>query len=462
MNQETGQKEQGVPVTGAATQVSGVSGAAKIGVVTAIMISVADMVGIGVFTSLGFQVLSITSGFSLLLLWVVGGVVALCGALSYAELAAAFPRSGGEYNFLSRSYHHSIGFMAGWLSATVGFAAPIALAAMAFGDYFKGVYPEAPVLALGLGCVWLITFLNILGVRRSSLFHNVATFIKIALILAFIGFGFSYSSPQPVSFTPSSLDWHHVLGAPFAISLVFVMYSYSGWNASTYIINEIDDPKRTLPRAIVISTLIVMILYILLNAVFLYTTPIDQMAGQLDVALVVGRQIFGSEGGVLVAGLICFGLISTISAMVWIGSRVTMVMGEDMPLLAVFSRKNRFGAPAVALIVQAIIVTVLMLTQSFESILDYIQFSLTLSSFLTVLGVIVLRFTQPDLPRPYKTWGYPFTPLVFLILTFFIMAYLIMERPVQSFAGLGTMLAGLVIYFISVNYSPTVKPNRDS
>ena len=434
------------------------SKAAKITLLTAVMISVADMVGIGVFTSLGFQVQSITSPFSLLLLWVVGGVVALCGALSYAELAAAFPRSGGEYNFLKRTYHSAVGFMAGWLSATVGFAAPIALAAMAFGGYFKGVFPEAPVLALGLGCVWLITIMNICGIKRSSLFQNIATLIKIGLIIAFIVFGFFNGSQEPISFMPTNLDMHHIIGAPFAISLVFVMYSYSGWNASTYIIGEIEDPKRTLPRTILISTIIVALLYVALNAVFLYTTPMSKMAGQLDVALVVGRHIFGFEGGKIVAGLICFGLISTISAMVWIGSRVTMVMGEDLALLGVFAKKNRYGAPVLALLMQAIIVTLLLLTQSFENILDYIQFSLTLSSFVTVLGVMVLRVTQPHLARPYKTWGYPFTPIIFLVITFFMMAYLILERPIQSFAGLATIFAGLLVYYLSNKYSKPPKP----
>lgn len=434
--------------------------AVKISLLTAIMISVADMVGIGVFTSLGFQVQSITSGFSLLLLWIIGGVVALCGALCYAELAAAFPRSGGEYNFLSRTYHNGVGFMAGWLSATVGFAAPIALAAMALGQYFNGIFPGTPVVALGFAVVWFITLLNIRGIQHSSLFQNVSTLIKIGLILAFIVAGFSYSTPQPISFTPTNLDIHHIIGAPFAISLVFVMYSYSGWNASTYIIGEIKDPKWTLPRAIIISTLTVMLLYVALNAVFLYTTPMAKMAGQLDVALVVGQQIFGEQGGKIVAGLICFGLISTISAMVWIGSRVTMIMGEDISILSMFARKNKSGAPFIALITQALIVSLLLLTQSFENVLDYIQFSLTLSSFLTVLGVMVLRFTQPELPRPYKTWGYPITPLVFLLITFFMMAYLIVEKPVQSFAGLATIFAGLLIYFISLKFSPTLKPLR--
>lgn len=417
---------------------------------TATTIAVADMVGIGVFTSLGFQVIDITSGFSIIMLWVVGGVVALAGALSYGELAAALPRSGGEYNFLSRVFHPALGFMAGWLSATVGFSAPIALAAMAFGTYFKGVWPAGPSpLILGLGIAWIIAAIHLTGIKHGSTFQNVSTILKVALIVGFIVAGLAYGEPQPISFAPSAIDLSHMTSAPFAIGLVFVMYSYSGWNASTYIIGEIHDPQRTVPKALFAGTAIVLLLYVSLNAVFLYTTPMEMMAGKVEVALVAGTHIFGESGGRVVAALICFGLISTISAMTWIGPRVTKVMGEDFPALAMFGRETRNGVPAAAILLQTVVVTALIATQSFEAVLEYIQFSLTLSSFLTVLGVIVLRRTQPSLKRPYRAFGYPFTPFIFLAVTAFMMGYLVIERPLQSFAGLATLLAGLVIYGIS-------------
>jgi APA family basic amino acid/polyamine antiporter len=416
---------------------------------TAVALAVADMIGIGVFTSLGFQVASIPSPFAVLMLWIVGGIAALCGALCYAELAAMFPRSGGEYNYLSRSFHPAIGFLAGWISATVGFAAPVALAAMAFGSYFKGVVPGAPPLLLGLGVVWVASIIHLYGVRQGSRFQNVSTFIKLALIAVLIVAGFALGTPQPISFAPTAQDFGHLGSAPFAISLVFVLYSYSGWNAATYIAGEVRDPDKNLPRSIIISVLLVVLLYIALNAVFLYTTPMQLMAGQIDIALIAGKQIFGENGGRLVGALICVGLVSSISAMTWIGPRVTMTMGEDLPLLRVFSRKTANGVPATAILAQLGIVNILLLSQSFEAVLDFVQFSLTFCSFLTVLGVIILRITSPDLPRPYRTWGYPVTPVIFLAITLFTMYYLLAERPLQSLAGLGTMLAGLSIYFLS-------------
>ena len=432
-----------------ANSASGGRSAATVSWVTATAIVVADMVGVGVFTSLGFQVNDITSGFSLLMLWIVGGVVAACGAFCYAELAAMLPRSSGEYNFLRRIYHPAFGFVAGWLSATVGFAAPIALAAMAFGVYFKSIAPGAPPLLLGLGITWLAALVHLCGVRFGSAYHNAWTALKLVLIIVFIIAGFAYGNTQPISFAPSAADFAAIGGAPFAISLVFVMYSYSGWNAATYIVGELHDPGRNLPRALFVGTAVVVVLYVSLNAVFLLTTPMQELAGQLDVAIVAGRHVFGGFGGRIVGALISLGLVSSISAMTWIGPRVTMTMGEDMPLLRLFSRKSKQGVPAVAIVFQLLVSNLLLLTQSFEAVLDFIQFSLTFCSFFAVLGVIKMRITHPKLARPYRAWGYPVTPLIFLSVTAFMMYYLVVNRPLQSLAGFAMMSAGLVIYYAS-------------
>src|SRR5437660_9522950 len=217
-------------------------GASGVSVLVATAIVVADMIGVGVFTSVGVQVKDIPSGFSILLLWAVGGIVALCGVFSYSELGAMFPRSSGEYNFLTRAFHPAFGFVAGWVSATVGFAAPVALAAMAFGEYGKSILPNAPPLALAIGVVWLVSLVQLTGVKHSSTFQLISTILKVLLIVAFLACGFVIGTPQPVSFAPQASDFTHIISAPFAISLVFVMYSFSGWNAATYIIGEMRLP----------------------------------------------------------------------------------------------------------------------------------------------------------------------------------------------------------------------------
>lgn len=419
-----------------------------VSVLVATAIVVADMVGVGVFTSLGFQVKDIPSGFSILLLWAIGGIVALCGVFSYSELGAMFPRSSGEYNFLTRAFHPAFGFLAGWVSATVGFAAPVALAAMAFGEYGKAVLPDAPPLALAVGVVWLVSLVQLGGVKHSSTFQLIATILKVVLIVAFLVAGFVIATPQPVTFTPSVSDLGYVTSAPFAIGLVFVMYSFSGWNAATYIIGEMRAPEQNLPRAMLAGTLIVLVLYVALNAVFLHSAPIDELAGQLDVARISGSHIFGEVGGRIVGAMICIGLISSISAMMWIGPRVMMTMGEDIPALRIFSRKSGSGAPVYAILFQLAVASLMLFTRSFEKVLDFIQFSLLFCSFFTVLGVIKLRITRPDLPRPYRAWGYPVTPVVFLLVTGFMMYYLATERPLQSFLGILIMISGLLIYAV--------------
>jgi len=277
--------------------------------------------------------------------------------------------------------------------------------------------------------------------------------------VAFLAAGLAFGVRQPISFAPTALDLTLMGGAPFAISLVFVMYSYSGWNAATYIIGEIKDPHRALPRALVMGTAIVALLYVTLNAAFLITTPIDKMSGQLDVAQIAGTHIFGAWGGHIVGGLICFGLVSSISAMMWIGPRVTMTMGEDVGMLRIFSRKSKNDVPTTAILFQLIVASLLLLTQSFEAVLDFIQFSLALCSFLTVLGMVKLRYTHPALPRSYRAWGYPLTPIIFLSVNAFILYYLVTNRPIQSLAGFVMMLIGLAIYrFARTFTAPSTMP----
>jgi APA family basic amino acid/polyamine antiporter len=418
----------------------------RVSVVVAAAIVVADMIGVGVFTSLGFQVKDIPSGFVILLLWAVGGIVALCGVFSYGELGAMFPRSSGEYNFLSRAWHPAFGFMAGFVSATVGFAAPVALAAMALGEYGKNVVPGAEPLLLALCAVWLVSFVQLGGIRHSSAFQLLSTVLKIVLIVGFLIAGFVLGEPQPVSFAPHIADFGYVTSAPFAIGLVFVMYSFSGWNAATYIIGEMHDARRNLPRAMLAGTSIVVVLYLALNAAFLHAAPVEKLAGQIDVARIAGSYIFGETGGRVVSAMICIGLVSSISAMMWIGPRVTMTMGEDIAVLAIFARRTGEGAPRYAILFQLAVATLMLFTRSFEQVLDFIQFALLFCSFFTVLGVIKLRITQPNLPRPYRAWGYPVSPVVFLLVTLFMMYYLAVERPLQSLLGALTMISGLLIY----------------
>jgi APA family basic amino acid/polyamine antiporter len=418
-----------------------------IGFVTASSIVIANIIGTGIFTSLGFQLADIQSGFPLLMLWIIGGMTALCGALCYGELSAALPRSGGEYHFLSQIYHPALGFMAGFVSATVGFAAPIALAAMAFGKYFVGVFGVGSPMLLSFVVVWIVTAFHLGNLQVGSVFQNLSTLVKLLLIGALIAAGLFVQPKQPISFLPAPGDTIAIFGAPFAVALVYVMYSYSGWNAAAYITGEIKQPEKNVPRSLLVGTGLVIVIYVLLNAVFLATTPVQDLKGRLDVALIAGKHIFGTNGGRVAGAVICLGLVSAISSMTWIGPRVSMSMGEDHWLLRLLGRKNLHGIPTNAIVLQLLIVNVLLLTRSFESVVQYTQFSLLLCSLFTVLGVIVLRATRPEIARPYRVWAYPMPPIIFAVITLWMMFYLLRWKTIESLAGLATALVGLLLYF---------------
>jgi basic amino acid/polyamine antiporter, APA family len=420
-----------------------------IGFVTASSIVIANIIGTGIFTSLGFQLVDIQSGFPLLMLWIIGGIAAFCGALCYGELSAALPRSGGEYHFLSKIYHPALGFMAGFVSATVGFAAPIALAAMAFGKYFVGVFGVGSPMLLSFVVVWAVTVFHLGNLRVGSVFQNLSTLVKLLLIGALITAGLFVQTKQPISFLPASGDAIAIFGGPFAVALVYVMYSYSGWNAAAYITGEIKKPEKNVPRSLLAGTGLVIVIYVLLNAVFLATTPVQELKGQIEVALIAGKHIFGTNGGRAAGAVICLGLVSAISSMTWIGPRVSMSMGEDHWLLRMLGRKNPHGIPTNAIVLQLLIVNMLLLTRSFQSVVQYTQFSLLLCSLFAVVGVMVLRATRPEMPRPYRVWAYPLPPIIFSVITLWMMFYLLRWKTIESLAGLATALAGLLLYFFA-------------
>jgi APA family basic amino acid/polyamine antiporter len=420
---------------------------------TVIAVVIANMVGTGVFTSLGFQLLEIQSGFALLLLWAVGGVIALCGAMTYAELGAAMPRSGGEYNFLTRIYHPAVGFVSGWVSATVGFAGPTALAAITFAAYATSALPgDAHPWLLKLIACGLIVVLTVLhgGKRRNSGGTQVVfTVLKVAVIVVFCAAALiAVDMPEPVNFVPQGSDLTVIGSGAFAISLIYVSYAYTGWNAATYLSGELEDPQRTLPWILISGTLVVMCLYLVLNFVFLRVTPMQAMVGEVEVGYIAADAAFGDAGGRFAGAVLSLLLISTVSAMTLAGPRVLQVIGQDFHALRLLARTNGDGVPTAAIVFQSSLAILFILTSSFESVLVFAGFILALNSFATVLGVFVLRVRQPGLMRPYRTFLYPFTPLLYLALTGWTLLYVLIERPVEALFGLGIVVTGLVLYML--------------
>ena len=320
----------------------------KIGFNTAISIVIANMIGTGVFTSLGFQVTGIEGGFSIIMLWVIGGILALCGALTYGEIGSAFPQSGGEYNYLSKLYHPAVGFLSGWVSITVGFAAPIAAASVALAQYVTKIYPNINSLYLSFSVIIIITIIHSINLRAGSLFQRVFTVIKVICIIVFIGFGLFYKPEHTISFYPTSNVWKDIFSASFAGSLIYVTYAYSGWNAAAYISGEMENVKKNLPRALFIGTILVMFIYTALNAIFLYTVPVSELKGVLEIGYLSASKIFGPTIGQFMSLTIAVLLISTISAMILAGPRVMQSMGREIKGLKFFSIANKNNVPYIS------------------------------------------------------------------------------------------------------------------
>lgn len=407
------------------------------------------MIGTGVFTSVGFQALGLTSPFAILMLWLVGGVLALFGALTYGEVAARIPRSGGEYAYLREIYHPALGFLSGFVSLFAGFAAPIAAAAHAFGDYIGVLYPAGDTRFWAMGLITAATLLHSMEISTGAKAQNVFTVLKVSLITVFVVVGMA--APVTGDALAVAKGWAEVPSGSFAVSLVYVALAYSGWNAAVYITGEVKNPRRNVPRALLIGTGIVTVLYVGLNYVFLRTVPLATFAeaamnNQTEFGTLSADVIFGSSGGRVMSGLIALGLVSSVSSMVMIGPRVTATAGEDFAFFGKLSRKNSRGMPAVALWLQWLLAVAILWTQTFGDIVKYVGFTLSLFTFLTVLGVFILRRRYGKEGLSFKVPGYPVVPIVFLAITGWMLYYLGLQDWRIAATGLGTLAAGGLVY----------------
>ncbi|MCF8232517.1 MAG: amino acid permease [Bacteroidales bacterium] len=424
------------------------SGKRVLGPLTALSVVIANMIGTGIFTTTGFLAKDLGHPLTILIAWLVGGLVALCGALTYAELGVRMPRSGGEYHYLSRLFHPMAGFLAGWISLIVGFSAPVAAVAVAFSRYLGSVVPELPVVLSSLALVLAFSLVHLWNVKFGGYVQNVITWLKVLLILALIIGGFILAPGDSSSLSIADFKPADIINPAFAAGLIFVMYAYSGWNAAAYLGGEIKNPSRNLPLALISGTVIVTGLYLALNFFYLTAVPMEAISGKVEVGHYVAKAIFGTEGGVLISLLIAVFLMSTLSSMVMAGPRIYQVVGEDYPLFKMLAKKTRGGAPYIAIILQMIIAMVLILTFSFETILVYVGFTLSLFAGLAVAGIFVLRRKQGN-KESYRTWGYPLTPIIFLLIMGWMIVHTLITKPLASVAGLGTLALGVVIYLIS-------------
>ncbi len=414
----------------------------KIGWKTAAGLVIASMIGTGVFTSLGFQLLDLKNTWSIIILWVLGGIMALIGAFSYAELGTHFKDSGGDYIFLSKIFHPFFGYLYAWISLTVGFSAPVAIAAMALGYYLTDFIPVHYVKILAISVILLVSIVHSFNLKQSGRFQDVFTIIKILFVLVLIVLGFLYVPNSTPDFDFSSTWQQEILKPGFAVSLVYVFFAYTGWNAAAYIVDEIKDSREDLPRALIGSTFFVLLVYVLLQLVFLKHASIAQLQGNVEVAVISFSNIFPKWGSVLVSLFIGVQLIGTISGYIWVGPRITHAMAKDFKLWKPLAGLNKAGIPVKALWLNTAICILLTLSGSFEKILLYAGFVLQIMGTLSVVAVIFIERKEGVFYNKYK----PYPQILYLLFSAWVTFYVFTDRPWESLAGFGIIALGGVLY----------------
>lgn len=415
----------------------------KITLLTASSIVVANMIGTGVFTSLGFQLSSIQNSWTVLILWVCGGLLSLFGAFAYAELSTHFKESGGDYIYLSRVFHPVMGYLSAWAGLTVGFSAPVALAAMAFTKYLApfGLNDNK---WLAIAIIFLIGLMHSFTMRHSSRFQNITTLIKVLFILVLILAGFFIAGNSPGAFVFSNTWQQEILKPGFAVSMVYVSYAYVGWNAAAYVADEIDKPLKNLPRALIGSTLFVSVIYILFQFALLRNATAGEMDGKEEVTFIAFNNLLGSTGGKWVSIFIAIQLIATISSYLWVGPRVTHAMAKEHYLWKPLSKTNKHNIPVAAVWAHVIISVVLALTGSFEKVLLYAGFVLQLMASLTVATSLFLRKDESN--SRFKSPLKPILQIIFLLFNAWVLVFTLIDKPVESLIGIGILVVGLIIY----------------
>jgi APA family basic amino acid/polyamine antiporter len=410
----------------------------QLGLATATALVVANMIGTGVFTTSGFLLADLHSPWVVLAAWAVGGAQAALGALCYGALARRIPESGGEYLFLSRTLHPAAGYVAGWLSLLVGFSAPLAGAAFAFGEYTKSWLPGWPPKLAGTLLILVFSAVHAWHVRRGAWLQNAAVVLKLALIAGFA----AVALPRL-----PELDATPAAAAPvgaFAVSLVWISFSYAGWNAAVYIGGEVRNPERNLPRALLLGTGIVTALYLALNYVFVFAAPVGDLAGRLEIGRLAAAALGGRAWADAITALVAIGLISSASSLIMAGPRVYAQMAADGCVPRVFAASD--GPPRTSIALQTVVALALLWSATFEALLTYIGFTLSLSTAATVAGLIKLRRREgPALPVP----GWPWVPWLFLLSVLGMAAFSVGRRPLESLLGLATMVVGWVAWWWS-------------
>jgi len=425
----------------------------SLGLFPATNIVIANMIGAGIFTTSGLLLRELGDPRLMILLWIAGGVLALCGALCYSELGAAIPRAGGEYVYLAELFHPLVGFLTGWISFFVGFSAPLAASALGFSEYLGRAFPAllawgdpawtGKLLAVGIIAVLLVVHLR--GIEFGARVQNMLTVGKVALIAGLVVVGFAIGQGDLGNLTRDATKTSDPAGwRSIGLSLMWIMFAYSGWNASAYVGSEIKNPGRNLPRSLLLGTGLVILLYLGLNLLFVYAVPPSEMMGTIAIGGMAASRLFGDTADTVVSALIAFALVSSISALIMLGPRVYYAMARDGYFFKAIADVHPITrAPSKSIVLQCTIATVMVLTGTFDQILTYMGFCLGIFPIVAVIGVFKLRARES---RDFRMPGYPIPPLVFAAASIAMLILAFLERPTESSIALATVALGVPLY----------------
>lgn len=420
------------------------------------------IIGAGIYETAPTVASSVEHWWGIGLLWVIGGLLSLAGALCYAELASAFPQQGGDYVYLSRAYGRWAGFLFGWIQLVIVRPGDIALMAFIFARYARqlydplagesGLYGQGMYLGYSCGAVVVLTLINVAGVRQGKWTQNILTVAKTIGLGVIIVAGLVLPS-GPVAVRAEAGGWT----PPLSLAMILILFTYGGWNEMAYVAAEVKDSKRNILRALVCGTVAVIVLYLLANAAFLRSLGHAGMGSTEAIAVDSTRRLFGGYGSRIIAILICISALGAVNGLIFAGSRITYALGREHRLFGAFGKwHGKRGAPVAALLFQGTMAMVLIIAfGSFERTILYTAAAVYLFYLSTSLSVIVLRYKEPDVERPFRVTGYPFTPLVFAGVCGFLIYSGVMYKPVEAGVSIGILLAGLVVYWLTKAYDST-------
>lgn len=446
----------------------------QLGLFDSTMMMVGIVIGSGIFLTTGIMASDIPSPGLILLVWAVGGLLILTGALTYAELGASLPEAGGQYVYLREAYGPLFGFLFGWKMFLVNMSGSIAALGVAFAEYFGVIFPTFSTkniifssgvsifgksftysLSMGhvaaIGVILALSAFNYIGARLGKIIQNILTVIKLGTIVGFIVLGFTAGKGTPVNFSinPTGMGVSQLIFG-FGIAFIAVFWAFDGWNNINYIAGEIKNPKRNLTYALVLGTLVITVLYILINYIYLYALSIDEMAGVVTVAEKATQALYGTgAAGGLITAVVLISVLGALNGAIFVGSRVYYAMAKDKLFFQRVGKVHpKFRTPAFSILIQAVWACVLAISGTFEQLFTFAMFVGILFWVAAAASVFTLRKKYPTLPRPYKTWGYPVTPMIFIVALSGILLNGLIKRPVESLIGIGLTLMGIPVYYL--------------